>query len=715
MAPAAGTSRSGAGDDAPLPPLRLDLQYLRQGVDPHGAPAWVIYDPLQHRYFRIDNTARELFRLWRENVTLAELQARACDEAGLVIARRQCEELLDFVRRNRLSEEASKDLQPGHVARQRSAMEWFKLIAERYLFFKVPLVRPQRFLRAAQPWVAPLFTRAAACTIGLIGIAGVYLAARQWDDFLATTYAMGSVDGALLFVLALVLIKSLHELGHALTAVRHGLHVPAMGVAFMVLAPILYTDVTDAWRLPSRRARIAIHAAGVMVELALACFALLTWALLPDGPLRLLAFAVATSGLLLTLAINMNPLLRFDGYYVFSELIGIDNLQTRAFAMGRWQLRRWLVAPSLPPPEILPARLTLTLIVYAWAAWIYRLLLFTAIAVLVYTMFFKALGIILFIAEIWLLIVRPVARELREWTQLRSEHWRPGRHWLAGAGAVLMLVLLCVPLSTHVEIPAVAEANTLAWVYPQRAGRLVEINCRSGDWVKAGAPLFRLADPALDHEIAVARNRIRANRLRLERIVADREDRQQSIVLKQEADALAEKLAGLRREQDLLTIRAPFDGQVRNLQRGLHGDRWITKSDQLALVVGKGEAMARGYVIDSDVARVQTGTVGRFVPDELEAPARTVKLLKVASAAASTITVQELASTHGGDVHVAAGQDNKLAAIRPYYLAEFIIQDETGPLDRTLRGVIQLKGEPESVFARGYRLVARVLIRESGF
>ncbi|NHW78486.1 site-2 protease family protein, partial [Escherichia coli] len=78
-------------------------------------------------------------------------------------------------------------------------------------------------------------------------------------------------------------VKSLHELGHAFTAARYGLHVPAMGVAFMVLAPILYTDVTDAWRLSSRRQRMAIHAAGVIVELALASIALFAWALLPDG------------------------------------------------------------------------------------------------------------------------------------------------------------------------------------------------------------------------------------------------------------------------------------------------------------------------------------------------------------------------------------------------------------------------------------------------
>ena len=109
--------------------------------------------------------------------------------------------------------------------------------------------------------------------LGLIlvmtGLIGLYLVSRQWDEFLATFAGLWSIEGALSFAVAIVFVKVLHELGHAYTAVNYGCRVPAMGVAFMVMTPILYTDVTDAWRLGSRRSRLAIDSAGVVAELKL--------------------------------------------------------------------------------------------------------------------------------------------------------------------------------------------------------------------------------------------------------------------------------------------------------------------------------------------------------------------------------------------------------------------------------------------------------------
>ena len=168
---------------------------------------------------------------------------------------------------------------------------------------------------------------------------------------------MFSFEGAVYFTLSLILLKAAHELGHALTASRFGCYVPNMGVAFMLMMPLLYTDVTDSWRLSSRRQRLLIGVAGIAVELALACFATFLWVFLPDGSARGIAFMVATTGWVLSLAFNLNPCLKFDGYYLLADLIGVDNLQPRAFALGRWKLRQILFAPTLEPPELLSRRM----------------------------------------------------------------------------------------------------------------------------------------------------------------------------------------------------------------------------------------------------------------------------------------------------------------------------------------------------------------------
>src|SRR5690606_11708462 len=124
-----------------------------------------------------------------------------------------------------------------------------------------------------------------------------------------------SLEGFLLYGLTLVLVKSAHELGHALVSQRLGCRVASMGVAFLVMFPVLYTDTTDAWKLQSRRDRLRIVTAGVRTELYLALIATFLWGVLPDGSLRSAAFFIATTSWVTSVLVNISPFMRFDGYY----------------------------------------------------------------------------------------------------------------------------------------------------------------------------------------------------------------------------------------------------------------------------------------------------------------------------------------------------------------------------------------------------------------
>ncbi len=201
-------------------------------------------------------------------------------------------------------------------------------------------------------------------------------------------------------------MKAIHELGHALMATRYGVKVPSMGVALMVLAPFLYSDVSDAWRLASRRQRLAIDWAGILAELMLASVALTAWVFLPDGMLKTIAFVTATTSLVMSLVLNLNPFMRFDGYYILADWTGIPNLQTRAIVVGRWLMREVLFGLGAQPPEPFSRRALVILALYAYAIWIYRFFLFLGIALLVYHATFKVLGIILFLIEIGWFIAR---------------------------------------------------------------------------------------------------------------------------------------------------------------------------------------------------------------------------------------------------------------------------------------------------------------------
>ena len=169
-------------------------------------------------------------------------------------------------------------------------------------------------------------------------------------------------QGVLFAGMTLLFTKIIHECGHAYMAKSFGCKIPSMGVAFMVMMPLLYTDTTVAWRLSSRRERLLVVAAGVMSEMSLGAWAALAWCLLPDGFLKSSAFLLATTTWIMSLSINM-----IDGYYFLSDSIGVANLHQRSFAHTKHAPREWLFGFGAAKPEEFRTGLDRGLILYAWA------------------------------------------------------------------------------------------------------------------------------------------------------------------------------------------------------------------------------------------------------------------------------------------------------------------------------------------------------------
>jgi len=192
---------------------------------------------------------------------------------------------------------------------QAGEQNWMMWLVHHYLFVKIPLVHPHNFLKATLPIVAPLYTATAGWTFSVVGLIGLILIGRQWDAFISTFLYFFNWRGAILYSLSLGAVKIVHELGHAYTATRFGCRVPTMGVAFMVMMPVLYSDVSDSYRLTSKRKRLLIAAGGVIAELGLASIALFAWGFLPEGTARSIAFLVATTSVIIS-AVNVHAIRR---------------------------------------------------------------------------------------------------------------------------------------------------------------------------------------------------------------------------------------------------------------------------------------------------------------------------------------------------------------------------------------------------------------------
>ncbi len=219
------------------------------------------------------------------------------------------------------------------------------------LFFKVPLFNPDPWLnrhidRLRWLWSRPFgwslcFLLAASTAFGLNKRADIFLYGRQ---ILENNLGTGVI---LAFVLLSILVVALHELGHAFTLKHYGGVVPDMGLMFMFLMPIAYTNTTDQYRLPLRSQRALVVGAGVLCQVSIAAIAFWIWNLSAPGSW------LGTTGYLLmvaslfTVAINLNPLAKFDGYYLASAVTGINNLRSRSF-MFYGHLLRLQLGPERP-------------------------------------------------------------------------------------------------------------------------------------------------------------------------------------------------------------------------------------------------------------------------------------------------------------------------------------------------------------------------------
>ena len=701
--------------DFKLPPLREDLQIVQGAPTDDGTPTWTIVDPVRNKYFQIGWTPYQLLTRWASG-SAERLIAKVTSETTCQVTEEDVRELLKFLYVNNLTRDSATGKSTGFEAQAKAARkDWLTWLVHNYLFFRIPLVRPDRFLIATLPFVHPVFTKTARWLFVLLGIIGFYLVGRQWETFLNTFQYFFTVQGVVLYVLALCFVKILHELGHAYTATRYGCRVPTMGIAFMVLFPVLYTDTTGAWRLTSRRQRLLIGVAGTVMELGLATLATLLWSFLPDGVLRSVAFVVATTSWVMGLMINLNPFLRFDGYYILSDWLGVPNLQDRSFAFGRWKLRELLFATGGPPPEQISAALRTKLIVYAWGVRVYRFFLFLGIALLVYYFFFKVLGVVLFAVEILWFIVLPIAREVKVWWEMKGTITQTSRFWVSSAVLVALVALAVIPWPTRVSIPAVLEATPHATVFAPAPGRIVEVSVQEGRRVTQGDLLFTLEAPVIEKDIALTKKRIGVLELRARRQAANPEDLAQNQVVAAALKTRFSQLKGLTEKRDNLLLRAPISGVVTDLVDSLHPGRWVNEELPLAFLVDPELKELRAFAPESEVARLGVGQDARFIPDDPTRGSIEARIRDIRHVDERSFNLPYLASVFGGDVPVRRDAEGTLRPETSVYRVRLEILGAPPSWNQAVRGRLHVDGRPWSVAERVWDRVASVLIRESGF
>jgi putative peptide zinc metalloprotease protein len=693
---------------ATVPLLRQELRLVEAANNADGSPAWLIQDPASNRFFRIDWLDFEILARWQSNIEA--IVASVNRETTLEIDANNVLGLAGFLQRHHLLH-AGNAMAVGKLIEEANSSKksWLTWLVHHYLFFRIPLIRPQALLARWRRPLAWIFTPATAWLVMAASLLGIFLVARTWDTFTGTLLDQLTLAGAMSFAIALVFSKCVHELGHALTATHYGVRVAHMGVALLVLFPMPYTDTSESWKLSDPRQRMRIASAGIVAELALAGLATLAWSLAPEGAFRNALFFLATTSWVLTLAVNLSPFMRFDGYFILSDFLDFPNLHERAGALAQTWSRRFLLGWKDPWPEEFPRRKAFALILFAIVTWVYRLTVFVAIAWLVYYFFFKVLGILLFLVEILWFIVLPIWREWTVWLTRRNDI-KPKRIVLASAllGGALLLGLL--PWQTSVTGGAWIHALRQTVIYTPIPGKLVS-SSPAGP-VAQGASLFRLTSPDITLDAARSQVLADARGIELRGLSGQDDGEAQRAELQFQQQKFNAEVKLYQDELSRLDLSAPFAGKLLDIDDGLSPGAWVHPRQALGVLVDTRSWAADVLVEEAQIARVSLGDRVQLMSLRTGLQTFEGKVAAIDTAKLAALPHALLDAQNGGPIATLPG--DKHLPTQALYKVRVTLAQQPDLASVTLAHAIihtQAKAWLPTVFERALA----VLVRESGF
>ena len=699
---------------APLRPrLRSHAGVVRQRF--RGARWYVLQDRITGQFHRFSPEAYEIIGRLNGHLTMQEVWEAACARLGdLMPTQGQVIALLgqlqqaDLVQADRMPDVGRLE-QRGRLARQRR--QWQRLGSP--LGFYVPLLDPERFLAATARFVTPVFSAwglAAWLAVVLAGLVLGLLHARPFAANLADQVFSG--QHLLLIALAYPVVKVLHELGHAYAVKRWGGEVHELGVMMMVFYPVPFVDASAAVAFRSRWQRAVVGAAGMMVELAVAACAMLVWVMAEPGVLRATAANLVVLAGISTLFFNGNPLLRFDAYYILSDVIGIPNLGQRGPQQIGYLLATRLFAVRGMAPQAATAGESRWLVGYAVAAFAYRMTVMLAIAALIGSRFFLV-GVLLAIWSLFMALVWPAVKLLRR--PLVDARLRPVRGriygFFGGLLALLLAALLLLPVPLATQVQGVVWAGDEAVLRARSPGFVAALLAEPGEWVTAGTPLLQLRDPELEERVPV----MEAELTRAEReYQAALSDPNQAVALLDTLHFLREQLERARRQSAELLLRADQDGAFLLANAPDLVGQYLKRGDRLGYVADPARLYVTVLVREGDIELVRDRTSAvdlRFASSPMEVlPARVLRLMPSST---QDLPSRVLSLEGGGPFALDPKAHGEAVAFERLFRLDLGTSDLAGR--RVEERVLVLFQHPAEPLAwRWYRHLRRVFLRQFG-
>lgn len=631
----------------------------------------VIRDPFTNQFFRVPQAGwhfiarlradRTVDEVWRECLTLHPEEAPGQQEVVNLLAR--------LNQSNLLVSDLPPDVAALEERRRQGELRETRGKWMNFLFLRFALVDPQPLLNRLLPAFRAVWNVWGAVAWGILALVAAKLAVENWPALLDQSNGMFAPSNLFLFYLAGVITKSWHELGHGLVCRHYGGEVRTLGVMLLILTPLPYVDVTSSSGFVDRRQRMLVAGAGMLFEFVLATLALIFWANTGPGALHSLAYNMVVLSTVTTFVFNINPLIRFDGYYLFSDWLQIPNLGQRSTLQLKYLLERhvfrtrFAVDPSESPAE------AAWLAAYGLASGIYRVVLLAGIFFLVAGQFLGiGLALACIVCVIW--VVMPLGKFFDYiFNEPALESVRPRVYrWTFGTLAAVLLVVAVVPFPNRFRSQGVLEARNFTKIFAETEGRLVAITTPSGTAVKAGEVLFEMADPDLEWNIRASRAQVAECLARIQSVTDAA--RVSLATARSELAAAETNLRYYEKRRERLRVVAPIDGL------------WASPglADRMGAWIRRGQPM--GEVVDPSAFRfsavVPQESAADLFSDRLRGASvrlngqsgQRIKVghLRIIPAEQEMLPSSALAWNNGGDIRTKKDDPTSLHALEPFFL-----------------------------------------------
>ena len=533
--------------------LRPEVQWSLH--ESKGAPYYLVEDPVANSFYRI-GVAEWTFACQFDGKTSQQLAyQRTIEKFGAnALPAANAQKLLSWLVNAKLVRNTNTDagpLPPPPKANPLSSI----------FFYRLPLLHPDKWLGRISGYFGWCFTLPAILAWVVIFVWGLTSIGSDWDRFSesASSYFAPSTW---LFLLAIWLVlKVIHEAAHGLACKYYGGDVGASGLIFILFSPIAYVDVTSSWRLRSKWHRIAISSAGMYVELFIAAIAAIIWSRTNSPSVAYMCHAIVTTAGVGSLLFNANPLMRFDAYYILTDILEIQNLYNESRQNARSLARKHFFGLETSiRPRSNGEQWIITIYGVASAFW--RVLISVSLTIGAAKIFHGAgLVLALLAGVLWFAI--PIYKTLA-FMVVGNEQEKPAPAKMLRVGVMLILLLFAawfLPLPGGVRAPAVVDYEPSHEVRSGSPGFVEKILVESGDYVTTGDLLAKLKNDDLVAELLTVTAEAKQSLIQSRILRNDGETPAYQAEMKK-YQALVEQRRELKRQVSNLELRAPADGMI---------------------------------------------------------------------------------------------------------------------------------------------------------